>query len=201
VATCANCSRELVEGEHGFCADCAIRFGTMASDAPGRDGGGSGVGRVLRLVFSTVLGRIVGAAVVLGAFALIGVICYDDQSEEIESQNEAAQGTIVPGGDDRTGRKSVFEIRAGDCIAELGLQAGETAEEETVELVACDDERAEVRVTELARVDAPSDDYPGEAYFESEAARLCAPDTTSFLFPLEESWEAGSRTITCLVDV
>jgi hypothetical protein len=201
MATCANCSRELAEGERGFCADCALRFGAM-SGLPGRpDREASGIGRVFRFIFSTVLGRIVGTAAVFGAFALIGVICYDDQSEEIESQNEAAQGTDVRGDGDRTGRKSVFEIRVGDCIADLGLTTTETTEQETVELVECTDSRAEVRVIELARVDAPSDDYPGEAYFDAEASRLCSVDATSYLFPLEESWEAGSRIITCLVDV
>ena len=195
MANCANCERELAEDERGFCTNCSTRFGTMSTDTPSNSRGG--IGGALGGILGAVGGRAIGIGVAIGISALIGVLCVADQGEDIEDQNRAAQQGSAAGDGDRTGEKSVFDLRAGDCFA--GFR-NSSVEQDTVDLVTCTDSRAQLRVTDLALVSTPSDDYPGDAYFDEQAALLCKSEATSYISPSQESWDAGDRTLTCLAE-
>ncbi len=136
----------------------------------------------------------VGAVALFVVLPLFVAIACDDQAAEIADQNEAAD-TPSSGSDSESGDKSVFELRAGDCITSTFSFA--TVEEAETSVVACDSPDAVSKVLQLVRV-AEDDEYPGESYFDEEAAANCDPFFDSFYFPTEESWAADDRTIICI---
>jgi hypothetical protein len=167
----------------------------MSRGAPERSGASGG--GMLGGILGALGGRVIGIGVAIGVSALIGVFCVADQGEEIDAQNRAALQGSGPADGDRTGEKSVFDLRAGDCFA--GFKSS-SVEQDTVDVVTCTDARAQLRVTNLALVSTPSDDYPGDAYFDEQAISLCDAETTSYISPSQESWDAGDRTLTCLAE-
>jgi hypothetical protein len=120
-----------------------------------------------------------------------------DAKEQIRQQNEAAgSGDFEDGANE--GSVSVFDLRPGDCISED--IPDETTEHGELEAVACTSTDAVAKVVNLVLIDAEGD-YPEESFFDEEAALRCDAETTSFMFPTVESWDAGDRTIVCMADV
>jgi hypothetical protein len=119
-----------------------------------------------------------------------------EQKEQIEEQNDAADGSGfgLPPQSDSPGASSVFDLREGDCIDE-DLGYGELA---STIVVPCADLRATHVVTDLIRVSISSGPYPSEPYFEDQFLLYCSSSATSFIWPTEESWAAGDRTVICL---
>jgi hypothetical protein len=48
--------------------------------------------------------------------------------------------------------------------------------------------------------EATESEYPGEGFLDDFAFATCGEEASSYLFPTEESWDQGDRTITCLVE-
>ena len=86
-----------------------------------------------------------------------------------------------------------MELLTGDCIDSI-LPEGVSIE--TVELVLCSGPW-QYKVLSSLEVDDLSR-YPGEAYFREQADESCDRRYSTFLFPFQELWDAGYRTVTCL---
>jgi hypothetical protein len=149
------------------------------------------------------------------ALTLLFVACGSGDKERIGAQNDAAStrgatsgdGTSRAGGESRDEggavRISVFDLRAGDCIAERGEDAllGDIDE---VRVAPCNHADVTGAVTDLVLVEDPvnpDSPFPGESYLDELADERCnrgAPFT--YLIPLEESWSNGDRTIVCIND-
>lgn len=107
----------------------------------------------------------------------------------------------------------VNDLEVGDCLNDdrlAGLEVGEMAEGSRPVVVSCDnDHQFEV----YADTDLPDGDYPGQRATEREALELCTREfesyvgipgrrsqlSISYYFPIESSWEAGDRALTCLL--
>ena len=85
------------------------------------------------------------------------------------------------------------EVARGDCINST-LPEGISIT--TVVIVVCSGPW-EYRVLGLFEVDN-LDKYPGEGYFERRAYEKCGRQYSYFLYPLQESWILGDRTVSCL---
>lgn len=156
-----------------------------------------------------LIGITIVAVVAFGA-------CATGDKDRADGQNGASaerDGTVVagataeatperdPGG---TVQVSVFDLRAGDCIAERGNDAALQGDVDEVRVAPCNHPDVTGAVTILFAVEDPVDAqsaFPGEPYLEGLAAERCdrgAPFT--YLIPLEESWSNGDRTIVCIDD-
>jgi hypothetical protein len=138
----------------------------------------------------------IGCALTLALAGLLAA-CGNDGDDgadgaRIETQNTAAagaEGTRIDGG-----RRSVFDIRPGDC-----LQDGEPGNAyDRLHVVPCDSDDATAVVVSMFAVDPAPDEYPGTPFFDDLAGRHCGRDATSFLKPTSDSWEAGDRTVKCV---
>ena len=85
----------------------------------------------------------------------------------------------------------VNTVNAGECFSEAPETGGLLAE-----LVNCSGPW-EYRVLGLFKVDE-LDEYPGEGYFETRAYEDCDRRYSYVLYPLQESWILGDRTVSCL---
>ncbi len=141
-------------------------------------------------------GRVVSIGIVLVISAVTGGLCFNNQNDPIEDQNRAAEGFSSGNVGERTGRKSIFDLRVGDCVTEFGSEADG---QDSALLVECSDTRAQARVVKLVRVEDLSD-FPSDGYFDMQAEQFCGIEATSFIVPSEETWELGDRVITCLTD-
>lgn len=164
----------------------------------------AGAGRAPRLTaIVDALGVRMIVSLGLLLFAIAAAVWFWNRDDGgIDHQDRAGeQGAQRQHAGARTGEKSIFDLRAGDCVVNFGSsEAGKVVEEDRVTLVECNDERAQLRVTRLALVESDSVDYPGERFLDDFSLNSCGAESTSFLFPTEQSWEQGDRTITCLVD-
>ena len=88
---------------------------------------------------------------------------------------------------------NAIEIVEGDCI-NSALPEGISID--TVSIVVCSS-HWEYRALSLFEVDELSR-YPGEGYFEQLAYENCDRRYSFLLYPLQESWTSGDRTVTCL---
>ena len=193
MAKCANCERALPDGQQGFCSDCSALFADMrtSEDQPTRGGVGSAIGGIV----GALGGRAVGIGVIVAISAVSGGLCINSQRDVIEEQNRAAAGLSSAPAGERTGTKSIFELRVGDCFAE----APSGGEIESVLLVRCSDPRAQLRVVDLVRLPDQTG-YPSDEYLDEQAALHCSAEATSSIVPSQETWEIGDRVITCLAD-
>ena len=85
----------------------------------------------------------------------------------------------------------VNTVTAGECFSDTPETDGTL-----VELVSCSGDW-EYRVLGLFEVDE-LDEYPGEGYFERRAYENCDRRHSYLLYPIEESWILGDRTVSCL---
>ena len=87
----------------------------------------------------------------------------------------------------------VMEVTKGDCI-DSTLPEGITIE--SVVIVVCSGPW-EYRVLGLFKVE-DMDRYPGEDYFERRSYENCDRRSSYILYPHQESWIWGDRTVSCL---
>ena len=99
--------------------------------------------------------------------------------------------TVTQGG--LSAEIQVTEVTEGDCINST-LTEGISIE--TVVIVVCTGPW-EYRVLGSFEVSGQGS-YPGEGYFGSSANENCDRRFSDFLYPLEELWGAGDRTVSCL---
>ena len=151
--------------------------------------------------------------------------CSSSDEEPIERQNEAAgpaqtgtpadlpQGRTLdeptpeierpdreeplPG---ESREESVFDLRAGDCLSD---ESPDLVGEEilTVTLVNCASPEAKFRVLDSFLVEQSEGPWPGQTYIDGQVAFWCPFQTVNSLYPTDESWEHGDRTIHCLDDL
>ena len=127
---------------------------------------------------------------------LAALACGTAHVERIRQANEAAESGIPAERSEDAALSAeinAFDVRVGDCIAS-GLDAGVSTE--NVVIVPCEGEW-EYRVTASFTV-PDADDYPGEAYFLSQAVSTCDPQPSFVLHPTTDSWEQGDRIVNCM---
>ena len=134
-----------------------------------------------------------------GLLTLIFVGCETD-TQRIRATNEAiappvATSTPVPRATNESLSAEIpsVDMEEGDCINST-LPEGISIE--TVDIVACDGVW-KYRVLNTFDV-AHSGPYPSIAYFSQQASANCDRRFTYMLYPLEESWKLGDRTVNCL---
>lgn len=136
-------------------------------------------------------GWIIGLAIA-GVIAWVG---YEDSKEEVRDQaaagNAAANGATATtyGG---SGSDSVLNLRTGDCISD-----GERDVYQTVNKVSCASPKATAKVIYSFAVSRAS--YPFEAWFDDQANEHCPATTDNYMFPTEDTWGLGDRTINCMM--
>ena len=117
-----------------------------------------------------------------------------DQSAGLKRQNNAADGTPEAGREAPSGMTDVDKLRDGDCIAgDIGFFKRSFAR---VDVVPCSSAEATYRVSRMFTVGIDGDPYPGDAYVEKQAQK-CAD---AALFPTEDVWDRGGRTVICFAD-
>ena len=133
--------------------------------------------------------------IVLGSLWLVGIIVAVVVSEAAGPDRDAA-GAVVSDGD-----VSAFDLRLGDCAAELSV-----GDARTLRLVPCTQpHEGEV----YAVFSLPGDDYPGETDTDRLAKGGCDRRLTDqfgasasydyhYLLPTAESWATGDREVTCV---
>ena len=82
---------------------------------------------------------------------------------------------------------SQFSLRDGECFKETP---------DFTELVSCSSDW-EYKVINTFAVDLDGI-YPGEPYFDQEAAQRCHASSSTYMFPAPASWTWGDRTVNCL---
>lgn len=136
-------------------------------------------GVVLAVVF-----LLAGAAIVGGAFAIVGSLTHGFKKPVIITYKKSA----------------IFSLRAGECIDPNGQAAS---------IVTCDTpHEAEV----FATFALPAAKWPGTASVRASASSGCASQLTSYLnpqlaislattyvYPDKVAWRAGTRTVICEV--
>ena len=139
-----------------------------------------------------VVGGVVVLAVVAGAFATRG----EGDIGRIRDANEAARaGDAVDIDPELTATIHANDLRAGDCFnSPYPIAAGDVGEL-TMVLCSAGWEYIVIDSYEMQRDGA----YPGLTFFEDESVR-CDSWMTNYLYPHEESWGDGERTIDCLMD-
>ena len=123
------------------------------------------------------------------------VACTAD-AERIREANEAAadSSSVI---DQMTGKISVFDLRDGDCFDAPEIPGGSGLFDlEDVKLLGCSGDWSFVALNSFV-VDRGGG-YPGENYFMAEGNRRCDPLSNIYLFPMQDSWELGDRTVMCI---
>ena len=127
----------------------------------------------------------VGALVLVVSLALAGC---DSRADE----------PVAPLGADRTpvsANTDAIEIRDGDCINSTLAEGVST---ESAVVVPCG-ETWQYRA--LNSFDVADDDrYPGQSFFRQRARESCDRRHSHLLFPNDESWSYGGRTVNCIQD-
>ena len=90
-------------------------------------------------------------------------------------------------------RKSMFEVRDGDC---LKMSMPEIGKAENTTIVDCNGSW-DGRVINSFVIEA-NGIYPGNAFFEQQAIDKCDRHSSYLFMPTEESWSSKDRTVTCL---
>jgi hypothetical protein len=141
------------------------------------------------------MSRITTSLLLIAAVGAAG--CATTVADDDSTRDEA--GEVVEGGD-----VGAFRLQVGDCLAEEAI-----GDVESVPVVPCD----EAHDSELYHTfDLPDTEYPGEESIIDSAQQGClaafesfvgAPYETSiydisYLYPIEESWNAiKDRTVLC----
>jgi hypothetical protein len=134
-------------------------------------------------------------ALVLGGFVAAAVLT-DESDDEIEAaidtQNASTGGTAS---ESDLGEVSTFDLRIGDCFRSEALLSSDEGEVAEVDRVECDDDW-DGRVAESFLLE--DGEYPGVAAIDSEVYTRCPAVTGYYLFPTEDTWDAGDRTVLCI---
>jgi hypothetical protein len=139
--------------------------------------------------------RAVGLVIIL--LALASLSCANTPDDISDSNVAARTGATAEAGP-RTkfgtdfGPISPADLRSGDCF-NSSVNPTEPFE---VLLVSCDD-FWEFQVLDHIPVE-DLEEWPGEDYFLRESERRCGAGTTSVIFPSEDSWFLGDRSIHCV---
>ncbi len=140
---------------------------------------------------------------ILAALLMLLVISCEDTEGKIRDANDAARTNSSSLDNQKSTRKSIFDLRVGDCYNDPGrgaLDPGESSEVDQVDIVPCSDPH-EYEVAELIFIDKPSGaPYPGESYFNDVVEAECPLETNFVLYPLAESWQIDDRVVTCIVN-
>ena len=133
----------------------------------------------------------------LGSLALVALLALagcDSRAERIRGVDEALAAPV----EERTPLSARIEavgLRDGDCID--STLPGDLSVESAV-IVAC---TGTWQYRALSSFDvADADRYPGESYFRQRARESCDRRYSHILFPNDESWYLGHRTVNCLQD-
>jgi hypothetical protein len=141
---------------------------------------------------SRILAFLTTSALVIGIGGIAACESVsEEQKRDIENQNEG----LPPESPSEQGDTSVFDLREGDCIGSV-----KDGYLETVEKMSCDRAEATNRVTNLFTVSVDGS-YPSEAYFDEQYVLYCDINAAYYLWPSEDSWAVGDRTIICLEDL
>jgi hypothetical protein len=126
-------------------------------------------------------------------FVVIGLVSGGCGAERDDKGNVTGDGEI-----------SVFDLRVGDCVMNVGSEVGEQRD---IEAVPC----SKVHDGEVyTNIDLGGGKFPGEKFVVAKAERGCAArlrrqapaskDEISYFTPTERSWkEQNDRRITCLL--
>lgn len=110
---------------------------------------------------------------------------------EVESQRA---GPSRPSGE----RIRVFDLRAGDCFNTQNRPLLISGDVYRVHVTSCAGEW-QAQVLDIFTVSLTGS-YPAEAYFDEQVLEHCATGTTFWLIPTVESWSAGDRAVTCILE-
>ena len=86
----------------------------------------------------------------------------------------------------------IADLEIGECFNAKTAEIGFTE----LNVVPCSGP-SQYRVTGYF-VEDTQVDYPGFSFFNRRSNSFCDPSTNFLVFPSEESWEQGDRTVTCL---
>ena len=128
---------------------------------------------------------------ILAALTVIAMLALACNEQDIAGQNEAAKGDSNAAGRD-SDAIDIFDLRTGDCFADV--PDGRVVE---VALYPCADPRADLKVTGMAFIEQDGD-YPGLDWIDERVSRECSLLGEEAIYPRQESWEKGDRTILCL---
>ena len=136
--------------------------------------------------------KVVTTMVCLVALAILALSGCDSRAEQIRENNE----TLITPTAERTpisAKIDAIELRDGDCINST-LPEGISIE--TVVIVPCAGQW-QYRVLNSFSL-SEQGDWPGKESFEPLALEECNRRFTYFLYPSEDSWRDGDRTVDCL---
>lgn len=138
--------------------------------------------------------RTAGAALVtLGSLVLAASLALAGCGPESERGGEAYRALATPI-EGRT-KLDAVEIREGECV---DLTLPEDTNVRSVVFAACG---GTWQYRALNSFDVPdADRYPGESFFRQRADEGCDRRHSHVLFPDDESWYLGHRTVYCLQD-
>jgi hypothetical protein len=120
------------------------------------------------------------------------------------SQRSAATGQIT-----KSGHLGVFSLRAGDCFQNPSGNQPSTALTQVTAVSCTSPHNAQV----IALLPVPGSAYPGEVAFRAQALTGCKASVAAdadrskltstmnllWIFPEQQAWNDGQRTISCLV--
>ena len=128
-----------------------------------------------------------GSLALAASLALVGCVPETDQVRETGGAAEEK----TPGG----AAVDAMGIRDGDCVH--STMAGDIGVH-SAEVVPCD---GTWQYRAISSFDVPdADRYPGETFFRQRADESCDRRYSHVLFPDEEHWYLGHRTVYCLQD-
>ena len=142
-----------------------------------------------------------GMRVLLHFVILFGVAslgCVNTPTDISESNEAAKTGaTAEPGPRTKFGTEfgpiTPSDLRVGDCF-NPSVNPTEPFE---VLLVPCDD-FWEFQVTDHLPVGAELIEWPGDEYFVVQSDSRCSPKTVFVIYPSEDSWFLGDRSLYCM---
>ncbi len=117
-----------------------------------------------------------------------------------------AEGIVI-----ESGTASAFDIRVGDCFT---IADGAQATVEEADLAPCSEPHMFEAYAEFVYPDKARADYPGTASIFELSDVFCMQEFEAFvghawetsaldfayLYPEEEGWELGDRTVLCLIE-
>lgn len=94
--------------------------------------------------------------------------------------------------------KSAFDLEVGDCIMPPEIAGGEAIDVERVRTIDCS-EPHDAEVIAVFEIEGRPSQFPGEEALFREAQQGCPTKCSLFIYPTRQSWNAGDRRITCIL--